>query len=519
MKKQFDITVLTKSDGEIVCTVYVDGLFMYKNNVSLFESVKKFVTDFVDNKHDFNECYGAYRFCISQKEKDKEICFADNSGMMRFYINQGDNKLFSSLADAIPKEERKINYSAVAQLLAFGCIYNEHTIVDSVVFSDPNSYYILENGCLIEETKHLKEVSEYRNENLTLNSLIQKALLHCEGKVGCTITGGIDSRSVLANLISLGVKPELAITGHELQPDVEIAKEISRVVGLNLSIISDDIEEKDWLSQCVEAADGQEGICEIYRLNKLARYLHNQGIELQFGGVNGEMYKNSFINQDFPVYFGRPRWERFFKYKVGTYDLDLSMFTKRMQEEFIKVPSEITEWLKTHKGNNKAEAYLNAGYEIMQARCNHVINMIEKHTTIYNPLMERKMVAYAYGKNPYRLEMQSFQRHEVSTYCKDIKNIKTDRELTCNEDRKGVEFIKSNLFLIKVALKRLLFRSKIDIRIDKCYESGHKDKYFNMALDNTKKLGIIIPNYDTGKIPAGLADRLFMIGLFFNTID
>ena len=515
MKNQFTISAISEHSGEISCIINIDGLFMYRDNTSIFDSVNDFVSDFVNERQDFNECFGTYRFRMMRKDTGEEIIFSDNSGMMRFYINQTDNRFFSSLAEAMPKDERKPNFAAIAQLLCFGCVYGEETIVKSVILSNPNSFYVLLDHNIYHKDKGLKPLSEYRKRDMSLESLIQKAVQHCDGKIGCTITGGIDSRSVLANLIMIGVKPELAITGHKLQPDVEIAKEISKVTKLELSIISDEIEEKDWLIHSVEAADGQEGICGIYRLNKLARYLHEKGIVVQFGGLNGEMYKNSFINQDFPFYFGRPRWKRFYKYKVGTFDFDNSLFTETMQKEIEKLPIILTEWLKSHTGRNKADAYLDAGYEIMQSRCNNNISMFEKHTTLYNPLMERRMAAYAFGVNPYVLEMQAFQRREVSIACKEIKNIKTDRGLTCNYNRRTVEFFKSYYYLAKVALHRLLFRKKVDIRIDSCFKKGLNSDLFHTALRNVKGMGILNTNIAISEIPIGLADRLFTIGLFF----
>lgn len=515
MNSNFDI-VLSVEKRESEFSVIVDGLFMYRDNNSIYESVKCFLLEFINGKHDFNECYGAFRFSMMRKDTGEEVLFSDNSGMMRFYINQKSNSLFRSLNETMPIEERSPNISAIAQFLCFGCIYGYETIIESVVLTDPNCYYLYSNGRIEEKTKHLKALFEYEKNNTSLNTLIRKAIAHCEGKIGCTVTGGIDSRSVLANLISIGTKPALFITGHEPQPDVEIAKTISKQLGLSLTVVSDEIEECSWLEHSIKAADGQDGICGIYRLDKLARLLNKEGITLQFGGVAGELYKNSFINQDFPLYFGRPRWERFYKYKVGTFDLDRSLFEKEVCDEIEKLPSVITRWLKSHDGKNKAEAYLNAGYEIMQARCNHTINMFQRFTTVYNPLMERRMAAYAYGKNPYALEMQAFQRWEVSQNCGNIKNIRTDRGLTCNYNRRAAEFIKSYLFLVKVAMQRLLFRNDIDIRIDKCFEGGQKDASFTDALINTQRLGIVNFKKNIDNIPTGLADRLFTIGLFFS---
>ena len=514
MKKTMSIPVIAENGETVEYIAEADGLFMYKDNMSANDSIHQFVTEFHHSSADFNACYGAYRFSLSSE--NGRLFFADNSGMMRYYHNTREQKLYHSLAEAEKEKENRVpNYSAIAQYLSYGCTYNNETITQSVVLSDPSMYYIMEGNQLISRPKGLKPLVECKDSSFTLNKLIAQAVAHCDGKIGCTITGGVDSRAVLANLISLGVKPQLAITGHESQADVVIAKEIAKETGLELSVLSDSIEEKDWLEDSVEAADGRDGICGVYRLDKLAKHLRDQQIVLQFGGVAGEMYKNSFINQDFPFYIGKPRWKRFYKFKVGTFDISRSLTGDKIRGEIDKLPETLIPWLSSHKGRNKAEAYLDAGYEIMQSRCNLIVNMFQRYTTSYNPLMERKMAAYAFGINPYKLEMQAFQRREVSEHCPSIKNIRTDRDLTCDYGKKGMEFLKSYLYLIRIAMNRVLFRNKVNFRVDPCFEEGHQHESFFRALECVKRIGVLNPNARKEEIPVALADNLFMVGLFF----
>lgn len=515
MKRRMSVSFDEGAEQSIEYSIEVDGLFMYKDNMSASDSIKAFLSDFHYSIHDFNECYGVYRIKVSSD--NKTIYFADNSGMMRYYINRNNHTCHCSLEEAEKEKNNRIpNYSAIAQFLSYGCTYNNETAVESVVLSDPNLYYVFKDKQMTQLPKNLKKFSDYKDDRVPLDRFISQAVAHCEGKIGCTITGGMDSRSVLANLIDLGIEPHLYITGHESQTDVKIAKEIADTTNLPLTVVSDEIEEESWLNHSAEAADGQEGICGIYRLDKLARKLHTDGIELQFGGVNGEMYKNSFINQDFPFYFGKPKWDRFYQYKVGTFDYDQTIFAEKIWNEMEKLPSVITGWLKTHEEENKANAYLNVGYEIMQARCNLVINMFERHTTIYNPLMERRLAVFAYGKNPYTFEMQAFQRQEVTQHCKEIRKIKTDRGLTCDYSSRASEFLKSYLFLIRVAIQRVFLRKQVDIRVESSIDEAQKSEYFRSAFSKVKALNIINSNLEVEKIPVGLADRLFTIGLLFD---
>lgn len=494
--------------------IVVDGIFMYKDCTSSYESIRDFVTDFYSDTAEFDECYGAFRLIIVQGSNTYYI--ADNSGMMRFYINKDKRIISDSLLKAEAKSTmREPNYRAIAQLLYFGCTYNYETIIQSVTLSNPNYYYVIHNDSLIEKRKNIKALCDY-DKNISIERLVKKARLHCLGEVGCTITGGIDSRTVLANLISEGIHPTVAISGNDEQVDVRIAKEIASTLNLNCIVVSDEIDEDDWLEEAYRAADGCEGICGIYRLNKFARKLQAMGIEMQFGGLNGEMYKNSFINQDFPIYFGKANWYKYYKYKVATFDIDKHIFGSRMQSIIESLPIQIIEWLSTHNGNSKGDKYLEAGYEIMQARCNLNVNMFAKHVTFYNPLMERKMAAYAFGKNPYKLEMQAFQRKEVTKLCPEIMNIETDRGLTCNLKRKKAEFVKSYLYIIKIGLQRVFNRKKVDIRIDNSFTQGMKDERLIKSIEKVKEMGIINHDVSINDIPIRLVDRLFTVGLVFS---
>ena len=516
MNNSYDFSLTDREGQTVRYTADVNGLFMYKDSDSVSDAVRKFLTDYLSGKPDFDECSGVYRIGIRGGEL--ELYFADNSGMMRFYINQSDRQLYTSLIAAQKQAGKKTpNYPAIAQFLSYGCVYGCETVDESVFLSDPNLYYLRENGRLAEKPKNLKPLTEYRTEEtVSLNELIGKAVKHCEGDIGCTITGGVDSRAVLANLISTGVKPKLSITGYPEHEDVIIARKIADILGLDITVVSDELEEADWLEHSVKAADGQEGICGIYRLDKLGRVLQGNGVGVQFGGVAGELYKNSFINQDFPLYAGKPNWQRFYKYKVGTFDIPRKFCGEKIGKELDALPERVIPWLETHQGKNKACAYLEAGFEIMQARANLVVNMFSNFTTSYNPLMERKLAAGSCNVSPYKLEMQAFQRREVSEYCPQIMDVKTDRNLTASYRKRYADSLKSYAFLIKVASQRVLSREKIDIRVDRCFEEGHKTEAFRSAIETSKRLGLLNREIKAEEIPTGLADRLFTIGNMFD---
>lgn len=486
---------------------------MYGDHLAGAESAAAFWADFQQNKANFDDCTGVYRVEILCND-GRRIYFCDNAGGARFYIHEKSAGFHTKLTAALPREERIPNYDAIAQFLYFGCIYGHDTPLAGVVRSDPNKYYIVENGHVSAADKGLRPLEELPASDNALDEQMRRFSRSAAtfDMVACTITGGTDSRAILAHMLHKGLHPILDITGHDGQDDVDIARKIAKATDLELMAVSDTPDGDSWLDEAIEAADGMEGVCGIYRLYKKARYLKENGISLECGGVAGELYKNSFINQDLPLYGGAPRWNRFVQYKVATYDFPMFLCGEKIVEEMRKLPAQILESVSRHSGKNKANAYLNAGYEIMQARVCGVCSMSSQWYTQYNPLLERNVAALAFKKNPYKLEMQAFQREQVSLFWPDIKRIETDRGLTCDSARKTSEFIKSNIFLVKVALERKFRRRNVSQRVDPCFEQGLSSPQFRSALERCKELGIVPENITKEQIPQGIADRLFTLG-------
>ena len=115
-----------------------------------------------------------------------------------------------------------------------------------------------------------------------------------------------------------------------------------------------------------------------------------------------------------------------------------------------------------------------------------------------------------FKENPYSLEMQAFQRKQVTTFCPEIKDIETDRGLTCASGKMASEWLKSTVFLVHVAMGRIFRRGKVKGRIDTCFEEGLSSPQYRTALERCKELGIIAP--EVSNLPMAIADRVFALG-------
>lgn len=490
-------------------TIYLTGLFMYVEEQAGDASALSFFRDFSRGAADFDRCTGSYRIRIVYPD-GREVYFADNAGIMRWYI--GPKGFFTTLREAAP-ENRTPNYPALAQYftLAYGRIHGTDTVIQEVRRSDILKYYEVHNGAIVEKNKGLTPMNELPAGPDALEKQMRRFARAVEGAQGivCTITGGADSRLILAHMLHAGMDPLLDITGPEDHPDVRIAKQIAKRLGKDILHIPDN-PEPGWIDEAIQAADGMTGVCGIYRLNKKARRLQEKGLVLECGGSGGEFYKNSFINLDYPFYGGRPNWSRFLRIKSLLTDPILSLFAGETAAEVSKAQEKELAYLKGYTGKTKANAYLSAYYDILREGGSPACFMNSRYYIPYIPMWERNVTAMAYHTDPHKMDGWAIHREQVSRLCPELKDIKTDHGLTLDIDRTKIENLALLKYWSKAGLDMAFNRKKQKVRIDTCFQEGLSSPQYHAALERCKTLGIIAP--DVKDLPMGIADRVFALG-------
>ena len=427
---------------------------------------------------------------------------------------RGHSDIFClSLRDAAP-DDRTPDYASIAQFLHFGYIYGTGTIFRAVRRSDPGKYYVVENGRVTEKSKNLTPLEDLETSETALEeqmARLAKAVAGCD-RIACTITGGTDSRTVLSHMRYQGMRPLLDITGTDGRADVVIAREIAERLDMELLHINDEVEGGGWLEEVIRAADGMTGVCGIHALSRKARRLREKGILLECGGLAGELYKNDFIRYEFPFFGGRPNWKQFLRLVVVKYDFPMALCGAATAPEMEKLPRTLLDWLSSHKGRTKLNAYLSAGHEIMQGRSAGICNMNCGYYVQYNPLMERRVAASSCHRNPHAMETMAWQRGQVSRYCPEIKDIRTDGGMTCDSRITLREYLKYKKTTLRVVAACTLRRDRIRGRRDSCFQAGLSSPRFYAALERCKELGIIAPGVEADALPFPVADRIFALG-------
>ena len=490
-------------------TIYLTGLFMYREEQAGDASALAFLKAFDRGGVHFDDCTGSYRIRIVYSD-GREVYFGDNAGLMRWYI--GPKGFCASLREAAP-ENRTPNYPAIAQFfsLAYGRIHGTDTVIQEVRRSDLQKYYEVRNGTIVEKEKGLLPMWELPGEPDALEQQMRRLAKAIEGVEGiaCTITAGTDSRLILAHVLHAGIDPVLDITGPEDHLDVVFAKKIAAHLSRPILHVVDDTEP-GWIDEAIQAADGMTGVCGVYRLYKKARRLQEDGYILELGGQGGEFYKNSAINLDYPFYGGKPNWKRFLHIKSIISGQPSQVFAGAVAEETEKCPEKELAYLKGYTGKRKADAYLSAYYDILREGGSATFCANSRYYVQYCPMFERNVAAMAYHTAPHKMDNCAIHREQISRLCPELKGIKTDTGITLDIDRARVESLLVLKHWAEAGVRIVTNRKRGNVRIDTCFQEGLSSPQYHAALERCKELGVIAP--DVTDLPMWLADRVFALG-------
>ena len=212
--------------NEITC--YYRGLIFSKNGVTGDECIQQIIDQYYDKSNIlFDTYYGAYHIILFDRLKNQLSFFSDNAGNCCFYYS-ADNRM---LADNFLELREQINitpdYEAITQFLSFSCIYYEATVCNEIKRTDATNYYVCSDNTIVV---HSKDFERWDNPSKydDLHSFMRDLVKASEGlKTVGVITGGIDSRTVLAHLIALEKDIDLAISGREQNIDEKKKKNIA----------------------------------------------------------------------------------------------------------------------------------------------------------------------------------------------------------------------------------------------------------------------------------------------------
>jgi len=201
-----------------------------------------------DEQEFFKKLNGWFCGLLIDLRKKKTILFNDRYGMQRIYFHEGkDSFYFATEAKCILKvkpELRKIAPRGLADLLFCQCVLENKSLFEKIdllpggscweIQSDKNIYrHRYFDPAEYEELPSLEIEVFYRRLQETLRKILPK-YFYSNGQIAFSLTGGLDTRTILANTPKHLSNVQCYTHGGAYRDcyDVKIARQVAKVCGL-----------------------------------------------------------------------------------------------------------------------------------------------------------------------------------------------------------------------------------------------------------------------------------------------
>jgi len=252
---------------------------------------------------DLNGCFCG--ILVDQKQK-KAFVFNDRFGVKRIFLCELKGAIcFASEAKALLALSpvlRQFDPIGLSELLTCGCTIGERSLYKGIEVLPPASICVVERGTLLNKRCYfvpsewagqdkLEEKAFLPQIRGIMGQLVRRCIHSCH-PVGISLTGGLDSRMVLACLDDKHTAVHCYTFGSMYREtfDVQVAREVSRVSGFPHSVITLGQEFVElfpaYLNRAVYVSDGYLGIsgaAELY-LNAQVRAIAPIRVTGNYGG-------------------------------------------------------------------------------------------------------------------------------------------------------------------------------------------------------------------------------------------
>jgi len=316
--KDYSLYVFYKRSHEIENIYYLDennflivvGTFIYNGEVGT-NSLKEFFTNFSDKTIDFSKLLGHYCVIIN---KNAQMCiFNDYEGIYHIYSNI-DKSCFSNSFLALSKviPQKTLSVQEIYEYLFYGTFYGDKTILKEI--------NLLSNKeiCKIfpQNVNHTKKYSSFWETcDLTPDSNIEKVSRNIieyfrslrdnfQNNIIMGLSGGFDSRLMLASLLANDIKPKVYVSGEENSLDYNISKMISENENLDFTNYRESLENKLATEEFREFIIDKFFNIDCFGNSGLFSFvinmdfLNSQKALLNLNGGAGEIYRNLWYLKD-----------------------------------------------------------------------------------------------------------------------------------------------------------------------------------------------------------------------------
>lgn len=305
----------------------------------------------------------------------------DHAGMMHVYRYIDDKNIYLSSSSIVLSKHFNVtvDVEGMAQFLRCDSICDYDTIYNEIKVLEPGSIYTfkLDGGRVIEDKYVFWKSPISIEEDMTIQeatelwakTILDVGQIISKNKVICDLTGGFDSRSILASMLPYVEKQgdgfSTFVFGPDRSSEVKVAKKICSHLDIKNNHLTLPSEWKDQFSGYLIASlnytDGEENICN-YAPILFANQQKSKNFTYSVNGMSGGCVRSFFWVQEM-VYEKKPaNIDRFINMRVLQYEYDTSMFKYHWRKNLEAIP----DLLKKKYLDSISDMDLGASYNTLQ---------------------------------------------------------------------------------------------------------------------------------------------------------
>lgn len=252
-------------------------------------------------------------------------------------ILSGSSLLLASL------EECYLDSVACQEFLFTGIIYEDRTCYQEVRKLEPATIFRFANGAKKTEKQYWR-AADVKVESLRGDSAIDalwEKMRRAAGRIHalygnpvCDLTGGYDSRALVATFLGAGVRCSTAVSGEDDSADVRISTALAKELGLP-HIHHEPLQQISFeqLQACIALTDGEYDLVNYAQIREIHSKLAGQ-FDISINGSFGEVARGYWWELLLPrIGARRPlpaRKVSQLRYAAHTYDASILPAEKRM---------------------------------------------------------------------------------------------------------------------------------------------------------------------------------------------
>ena len=292
--------------------IIASGLFFYRH-LHGRPALRAFAADFRANAVEPSAVNGHFAMLVEQDGAAHLL--TDQLGACKIYHNDDCSWLSDSYVLMLGMAGAKTLISqSVYEYAWYGTVFGGRTFFQQIASFDPAAVYRL-TGSVEALARSINfgmpDFSRAPRQEILEHFRVRLARLfalygeHFRDRIECSMSGGLDSRLMLAALLRRGVAPAVLVYGTKQTLDVSIAREVAAGKGLEFKHVQknpgDDVTLADFpalMCQIHWAFDGW-GVTGAFMSDaELLERLRRGRSGLYMNGSLGEIFRNSFHKPD-----------------------------------------------------------------------------------------------------------------------------------------------------------------------------------------------------------------------------